>query len=61
MLLDSIKLVIWDLDETFWQGTISEGPISFIEKNIVAVDNLTDRGVVNTICSMDLQSKCNSS
>ena len=51
MLLDSIKLVIWDLDETFWQGTISEGPISFVENNIEAVRNLTDRGVVNAICS----------
>lgn len=23
------KLVIWDLDETFWDGTLSEGSIKF--------------------------------
>lgn len=51
MILDSIKLVIWDLDETFWQGTISEGPISFIRANIEALKKLTDRGIVNAICS----------
>lgn len=22
---EKIKLVIWDLDETFWEGTLSEG------------------------------------
>ena len=50
MLLDSIKLVIWDLDETFWQGTISEGPISFVENNIEVARKPTVRGVVNAIC-----------
>ena len=51
MLLDLVKLVIWDMDETFWQGTISEGPIVFVEENIRAVKKLTDCGIVNAICS----------
>lgn len=46
-----IKLVIWDLDDTFWKGTLSEGPIEPILENIELVKNLTDRGIVNTICS----------
>lgn len=46
-----IKLVIWDLDDTFWQGTLSEGPIIENKRNIQLIKDLTDRGIVNTICS----------
>jgi FkbH-like protein len=46
-----IKLVIWDLDETFWKGTLSEGPVEAIEANIQRVKLLNRRGVVNSICS----------
>lgn len=46
-----IKLVIWDLDDTFWRGTLSEGPITPIQGNIDLVKQLTDRGIVNSICS----------
>ena len=49
--LSKIKLVIWDLDDTFWQGTLSEGEITPIEENIELVKALTDRGIVNSICS----------
>lgn len=48
---NKIKLVIWDLDDTFWKGTISEEPVEQISRNIKLVRDLTDRGVVNTICS----------
>ena len=48
---NKIKLVIWDLDDTFWKGTLSEGPISRIESNINVVKGLTDRGIINSICS----------
>ena len=51
MLIDSIKLVIWDLDDTFWQGTISEGNISLIPDNVQAIQDLLDRGIMNSICS----------
>ena len=47
----NIKLVIWDLDDTFWQGTISEGATVPIEENIKLVKDLTDRGIINSICS----------
>ena len=51
--LNDIKLVIWDLDDTFWKGTLSErgGVIAPIAKNIELIKDLTDRGIVNTICS----------
>ena len=49
--ISKIKLIIWDLDDTFWNGTLSEGPVYAIESNIQLVKDLTDRGIINTICS----------
>ncbi|WP_133406244.1 HAD-IIIC family phosphatase [Parashewanella tropica] len=48
---EKIKLIIWDLDETFWKGTLSEEGIEVIEQNIAILKELTDRGVVNSISS----------
>lgn len=49
--MDQVKLVIWDLDETFWHGTLAEGEIEWDEENIELVRELTDRGIINTIVS----------
>ena len=49
--METVKLVIWDLDDTFWSGTLSEGPVKAIPENIELLKNLTDRGIVNSICS----------
>ena len=51
MDINKIKLIIWDLDDTFWSGTLSEGVIMPIEKNIQLIKELTDCGIVNSICS----------
>lgn len=48
---EPVKLVIWDLDETFWHGTLSEGGIQPNAANIELVKTLTARGIVNAICS----------
>lgn len=48
---DSIKLVIWDLDDTFWNGTISEGTVVIPELHRQLLAQLTDIGIVNSICS----------
>lgn len=48
---DKIKLIIWDLDDTFWSGTLSEGPITPIIENMELIPMLTERGIVNMICS----------
>ena len=47
-----IKLVIWDLDETLWQGTLAEGdtPMLFPRRAEI-IRLLNQRGVVNAICS----------
>ena len=47
----NLKLVIWDLDDIFWKGTLSEGPVSPIPENISLIISLTDHGIVNSICS----------
>jgi len=49
--MEKIKLVIWDLDETFWKGTLSEEGIVPIDANIRMVKHLTDRGIINSIVS----------
>lgn len=46
-----IKLIIWDLDETLWEGTLSEGSIEIPDCNKKLICNLTDCGVVCSICS----------
>ena len=51
MDFSKIKLVIWDLDNTFWSGTISEVEINSIDKNIDLIRLLTDAGIINSICS----------
>ena len=49
--LKTVKCVIWDLDETFWKGTLSEEEVVPIEENINFVKSLNDHGIVNSICS----------
>lgn len=48
---DKIKLVIWDLDETFWKGTFSEGNVEISDQNRSLIALLTDIGIINSICS----------
>ena len=49
--MDPVKLVIWDLDETFWGGILSEGGIDYRPENHVLVNELGRRGVMSSICS----------
>lgn len=48
---DKIKLVIWDLDDTFWKGTLSESDVILLQPNVNLIKDLTDVGIVNSICS----------
>lgn len=45
------KLIIWDLDETFWYGNISEGEIILNPDTISLMRELTTKGIMNSICS----------
>lgn len=63
--IQKIKLIIWDLDETFWKGTLSDynghGTVCPIPEHITLVKELAKRGIVNSICSkneyIDAQAK----
>lgn len=49
--LESVKLIVWDLDDTFWSGTLSEGGAILPDENAALVRDLTDCGIINSICS----------
>jgi len=51
MLPQNVKLVIWDLDDTFWSGTLAEGEITPIAENHAIVVALAERGIMSSICS----------
>ncbi len=46
-----VKLVIWDLDETFWKGTLSEEGMKPVQAHIDMVRTLVGRGIMCSICS----------
>ncbi len=48
---EAVRLVIWDLDDTFWAGTLSEGAVTHNARNAAIVDTLNRRGIVSAICS----------
>lgn len=48
--MENIKLVIWDLDETFWQGTLSDNTSSGVH---AVVDNIqTDYAKFNRVLEL---------
>ena len=49
--ITEIKLIIWDLDDTFWLGTLSEGGIQLPDAHKQLIRDLTDAGIINSICS----------
>jgi FkbH-like protein len=49
---EPIRLVIWDLDETFWRGTLTEGGVTeYVEAHHQLVVDLAERGIMSSICS----------
>ena len=49
--LNSIKLIVWDLDECLWQGTLSDGDVTVPEEHQGLVEKLADCGIIQSICS----------
>jgi FkbH-like protein len=48
---EKVRLVIWDLDETFWSGTLTEGGIKIRPEHCEIVKILAKRGIMSSICS----------
>ena len=51
MNIQNIKLIIWDLYETLWRGTISEGEVEPIEAYVRFVRDTADMRIVHSTCS----------
>jgi FkbH-like protein len=51
VLNNPVKLVVWDLDDTFWKGTLSEESVTPVAENIELVKHLATRGIISSICS----------
>jgi FkbH-like protein len=50
-LSEPVRLVVWDLDETFWNGTLTEGGLRYNPVNHDIVVTLAQRGIMSSICS----------
>ena len=50
-MAERVRLLIWDLDDTFWRGALTEGGIAFIAAHKEIVVALARRGIVSSICS----------
>jgi FkbH-like protein len=46
-----VKLVVWDLDDTFWSGILAEGGIELRRGYVQAVKTLSRNGIISSICS----------
>lgn len=51
MMKEAVRLVIWDLDETFWEGTLVEGGVNEQKHYADTVRELARRGIMSSICS----------
>ncbi|NBC35435.1 hypothetical protein GTZ99_02560 [Novosphingobium sp. FSY-8] len=48
----AVKLVVWDLDETLWAGTLADGDtVAPFPARVALIHALNAAGVVNSICS----------
>ena len=50
-LANPVKMVVWDLDETFWRGVLGEGEIEIVDAHVAILRELAGRGIVSSICS----------
>lgn len=48
----TIKLIIWDLDDTLWHGTLSDNDTLLLRSDFLQlINDSLDRGIVHSICS----------
>jgi FkbH-like protein len=46
-----VKMIIWDLDGTIWNGILAEGQIEFIEDRVELIKSLARRGIISSLAS----------
>jgi len=48
----TVKCVVWDLDDTLWEGTLLEGDEPVLRPNVRAIlEELDNRGILNAVVS----------
>ena len=50
-MTDGVRPELWDLDETFWLGTLTEGGIRYRRDAHNIVTELGGCGIIRSICS----------
>ncbi len=51
-MIEAVRLLIWDLDDTYWRGTLTEGGITeYVREHHDIVIKLAQRGIMSSICS----------
>ena len=56
--MTEIKLIIWDLDDTLWQGTLAENEEVVLDSAVIErIQFLLDRGIVHSLCSKNDRKK----
>ena len=60
MSREKVRLVIWDLDETFWPGTVTEGGHCYSRESHHIVVELARRGIISSVCSKNDMSQIRS-
>ena len=49
---EKIKCIIWDLDDTIWDGTLAEGEHIFVRSWLInIIKQFSEKGVINSLCS----------
>ncbi|MBR3525449.1 MAG: HAD-IIIC family phosphatase [Lachnospiraceae bacterium] len=54
--VSEIKCIVWDLDNCFWEGILSEEKVNWSEQNTALIQAAADRGIINSICSKNDES-----
>ena len=49
--LNNVKLIIWDLDNTLWDGILEEGEIKIRPEVMDFILKSVDRGIMHSVCS----------
>lgn len=58
-MAEKVKLIIWDLDDTLWDGSIMvDSDVEPRNGLIEAIKELNNRGVINSICSNNYHDFC---
>ncbi len=56
--ISKLKLIIWDLDETFWKGTISEQKVAPVKQACDLVLMCAKKGIISSVCSKNDREPC---